>query len=121
MPHSELHKKKRKKNWAILAALVVFIAIIWTISIIKIANAQEPSKEAEVIQCGKAVGGAENIRDDSTSDFCDIYQRRIEFHNEQKKFRAEIEKRRKRYEIPGSIARKNYEGALEAHHAEAGR
>lgn len=35
MPHSDLHKKKFKKNMVVLAILVIFIAAIWAITIIK--------------------------------------------------------------------------------------
>ena len=35
MPHSDLHKKKRKKNYTILAILGAFIAMIWAITMIK--------------------------------------------------------------------------------------
>jgi len=35
MPHSDLHNKKKKKNYAILAILFAFIAAIWAITMIK--------------------------------------------------------------------------------------
>ena len=35
MPHSDLHKSKKKKNYAILAALCAFIVLIWVITMIK--------------------------------------------------------------------------------------
>jgi hypothetical protein len=35
MPHSDLHKRKRKKNFAILAILFAFIALIWAITMVK--------------------------------------------------------------------------------------
>jgi hypothetical protein len=35
MPHSDLHKKKRKKNFTILAILFAFIAVVWAITMIK--------------------------------------------------------------------------------------
>jgi len=38
MPHSDLHKQKKKKNFAILAMIVVFIAIFWAITMIRIAG-----------------------------------------------------------------------------------
>ncbi len=37
MPHGDLHKKKAKKNWTVLAIIVVFIIIIFSISIIKMS------------------------------------------------------------------------------------
>lgn len=35
MPHSELHKQKRGKNLAILAALIVFMVTVFAVSIIR--------------------------------------------------------------------------------------
>lgn len=35
MPVSDLHKSKRKKNFAILAILFAFVALIWAITMIK--------------------------------------------------------------------------------------
>jgi hypothetical protein len=38
MTRSELHKRKRKKNYILLAILVAWIALIWAITIIKMAS-----------------------------------------------------------------------------------
>ncbi len=38
MPISDLHKKKRSKNMMVLAAIAAWIALIWIITMIKIAN-----------------------------------------------------------------------------------
>lgn len=38
MPHSELHKKKRNKNYLMLALILGWIALIWAITMIKISN-----------------------------------------------------------------------------------
>lgn len=35
MPHSDLHKKKARKNWAVLAMIMAFVALIWAITMIK--------------------------------------------------------------------------------------
>jgi hypothetical protein len=35
MPHGPLHDKKRKKNYAILLAILAFIAIVYFVSIIR--------------------------------------------------------------------------------------
>jgi hypothetical protein len=37
MPHSELHKKKAKKNWTVFAMIMAFIALIWIVTIIKMS------------------------------------------------------------------------------------
>ena len=38
MPHSDLHKQKKKKNFAILAMVIGFIALIWIVTMIRIAG-----------------------------------------------------------------------------------
>lgn len=38
MPLSDVHKRKRAKNLIILAAVFGWIALIWIITMIKIAN-----------------------------------------------------------------------------------
>jgi len=35
MPHSDLHKKKKKKNLAMLAIIFGLVALIWAITMIK--------------------------------------------------------------------------------------
>lgn len=35
MPHSDLHKKKKAKNYMILALLFGFIAIVWVVTMLK--------------------------------------------------------------------------------------
>lgn len=35
MPHSDLHKKKQKKNLAMLAIIAAFVALIWAITMAK--------------------------------------------------------------------------------------
>jgi len=41
MPHSELHKKKLKKNITIGLMILLWCALIWMVTMIKIANAAE--------------------------------------------------------------------------------
>ncbi len=38
MPLSEIHKRKRSKNFMILAAIAAWIALIWVITMVKIAH-----------------------------------------------------------------------------------
>ncbi len=38
MPHSDLHTKKKTKNLIFLAAIFAWIALIWAITMIKLAN-----------------------------------------------------------------------------------
>lgn len=39
MPHSDLHKKKRQKNLAILGLVVGWVALIWIVTMVKMFNA----------------------------------------------------------------------------------
>lgn len=39
MPLSEIHKKKKLKNWMMLAAIAAWIVLIWAITMIKLSNA----------------------------------------------------------------------------------
>ena len=38
MPLSDIHKRKRAKNFIVLAAIAAWIVLIWAITMIKIAN-----------------------------------------------------------------------------------
>lgn len=38
MPLSDVHKRKRAKNLIVLAAIAAWIALIWIITMVKIAN-----------------------------------------------------------------------------------
>lgn len=38
MPHGPVHKTKFKKNVAVLAAILGFIALFWVITMVKIAG-----------------------------------------------------------------------------------
>jgi hypothetical protein len=40
MPHSEIHKKKRKKNFALLALIFVWCFLIYALSIVKMAHSE---------------------------------------------------------------------------------
>lgn len=38
MPLSDIHKRKRTKNFMILGAIAAWIVLIWAVTMIKIAN-----------------------------------------------------------------------------------
>lgn len=38
MPLSDVHKRKRAKNFMILAAIIAWIALIWVVTMVKIVN-----------------------------------------------------------------------------------
>lgn len=40
MPHSDLHKKKLRKNLTILALIVGWVALIWAVTMLKMFSGQ---------------------------------------------------------------------------------
>ena len=38
MPHADLHRQKRKKNIAVFLIVIALMALIWAVTMIKIAN-----------------------------------------------------------------------------------
>lgn len=38
MPHSKLHEKKKKKNYAVFLALLAFMLIVFAVSIIRVSG-----------------------------------------------------------------------------------
>lgn len=48
MPHSDLHKKKLTKNLIMLAIILGFMVLIWMVTMIKMANAQEDQQILKV-------------------------------------------------------------------------
>lgn len=38
MPLSDIHKRKKAKNFMVLAAITAWIALIWIVTMVKIAN-----------------------------------------------------------------------------------
>lgn len=117
MPHSdmhttEIHKRKFKKNLAILLAVFGMIALIWAVTMVKMASA------ADVLACGAPIEGT--VAEDPDMDYCDIYQRQIDYHGKHKALRESIKARAKAYEAPRQEARRAYEQALQAHHASMG-
>lgn len=113
MPHSELHKKKLKTNLAIIGGIFIFCLIVGIVTVIKIkkASAQE---NVTPIQCGEATSGS--IDTASSQEYCNIYQRQLEFKESADKLRDEIEQRSENFAAPRRAAREQYEADLEALH-----
>lgn len=38
MPTGEIHTRKRLKNWAMLAAILAWVALIWAVAMIRMAG-----------------------------------------------------------------------------------
>lgn len=111
MPHSDIHKRKRKKNFILLAVLVGLIAIIWAVTMVKMAQAQD--NYGEVYACGEVEEAY--LETEETAGVCDYYTRRIDYLEEQKAFQALLDERRENYNAPRVRALKAYENALEAY------
>lgn len=45
MPHGEIHKRKLRKNLAVAAMILLWCALIWAVTMIKIARADEGYRE----------------------------------------------------------------------------
>ncbi|MCB1532789.1 MAG: hypothetical protein KDJ35_07960 [Alphaproteobacteria bacterium] len=111
MPLSNLHKKKFKTNLAILAAILVFCLIVAMVTMIKIAKAQDMDG---VIQCGEAVTGS--ISTESSADFCDVYQRQLNYKDSADQLREEITTRSENFAAPRRAAYEQYQRDLEQVH-----
>lgn len=112
MPHSELHKKKLKTNLAIIGGIFIFCLIVMFVTMIKIAKADETA--SGIVQCGEAISGS--INTEPQSDFCDIYQRQLNYKDGADQLRAEIEERTANFAKPRQQARGQYEKDLQALH-----
>lgn len=54
MASSPVHKSKRKKNMAVLAAIILFVAIFWIMTMVKIAgNAPSSQEETAPLKSGE--------------------------------------------------------------------
>lgn len=72
MPPSEIHRKKKAKNLALLLALLVWCALIWAVSMVRMAQGAELDTAKAYIQ-GRAQHG-EKLK--ATEDaWLEIYQR----------------------------------------------
>ncbi len=103
MPHSDIHKKKLKKNLVVLAIVLLIIAAIWFVTMIKIssnANAQP------IQQCGSVE--IENIAvNDDHHAFCDIYTRQERYAAGHERFREQLNQRRENFNAPRARALQN--------------
>ena len=36
--HSDLHRRQRAKNWALLAALLAFVAVVYLVSLVRMGG-----------------------------------------------------------------------------------
>jgi hypothetical protein len=106
MPASDLHKRKFSKNLAVLLAIFAFCALVWTITMVKMANA------ADIVQCGAPVPA--ELETDVNRDYCDIYARQLAYREETLKYHDKLEERRQNFIAPMNEARRNYEASRNA-------
>ncbi len=60
MPHSDLHKKKLKKNLAVLGLIALWCALIWMITMVKMAHGEpmpDGTAEQVTLQAPEHPGG----------------------------------------------------------------
>ncbi|MGQ0526829.1 MAG: hypothetical protein ACT4OY_02175 [Alphaproteobacteria bacterium] len=106
MPVGQVHKRKFSRNLAIIAAIFAFCALVWTITMVKMANA------AEVVQCGTPAPA--NLETEVPQDYCDIYSRQLNYREDTLEFHDQIEERRRNFAGPMNEARHNYEMSRDA-------
>lgn len=66
MNTSDVHKKKRQKNLVLLALIIAWCALIWAITMIKMARAEDMAQPASAETAASAETGA-SIAHDATS------------------------------------------------------
>lgn len=54
MASSPVHKSKHKKNLAVMAVIILFVAIFWIITMVKIAgNVSSPQEQTAPLKSGE--------------------------------------------------------------------
>lgn len=110
MPLSDLHKKKSKKNWLILAIIFGLVALIWAVTIIKIDRANA----ADVQSCPAAISS--EMSAEASSPICDIYTRSISFREEAVLLDENMKQRAENFAAPRRAAKKAFDSDLENLH-----
>ena len=65
MPHSEIHKKKLKKNLTVALMILLWCALIWAVTMIKIARADEGFMDKSRAAHQEKVTGTQQEWDDT--------------------------------------------------------
>lgn len=73
MPHSDLHKKKRKKNLMILLMVLGWCALIWAVSMVRIANAAETDISKAFIKQRVDLRNRSQIRTEAWGEIYDSF------------------------------------------------
>lgn len=110
MPIEELHEKKKKKNFTVLAIIVGICVLIWAITVIKIKGAEA----SEIVQCGQAT--TYDLPTESPVNACDIYTRQLAYRDEAIKLREQIHERSANFARPLRALKQQYQKDLEALH-----
>ncbi len=69
------------------------------------------SAQGQVLECGEAL--ATELNTDNTADYCNFYDRRLDYAQKRKDLRNDIDQRRKNYEVPRNQAIETYRQDLE--------
>ena len=110
MPHSDLHKTKRKKNFTVLAIIMFAVILFWAITMIKIGKAEA----ADPVSCGTPI--ASKVGEESPYPVCDMYSRQIAYREESVHLRKQIQARAENYASTRRIATQNYKKQLQDLH-----
>lgn len=110
MPHSDLHKVKKSKNYMVLGIIVFICVLIWAMTLLKIDRANAGG----IRSCG--VASSADIPTVSSVGACDIYTRQLQYRTEAIKLRDQMQQRSISYAQPSAALRKQYKANLQALH-----
>ncbi len=111
MPPSKIHKKKRSKNWAVLAIILGICALIWAVTMVKIDRANASS---DLESCPAASNY--DLSTDPETKLCDIYSRQLQYRENAVGFRDQLHERAQKFAAPRQAAYQAYRQELEAMH-----
>lgn len=97
-----------------MGGIMLFCLIVLLVTMVKMANAEEDDAQNLVVQCGEPVTGS--IETESKMEFCDIYQRQLNYKDGADQLRKDIITRSENFAKPRQAARAQYEKDLENLH-----
>lgn len=109
MPLGSVHRRKFKSNLALLALIIGFVTLIFVITMVKMAHAEEAERGLD--GCPAPISG--DLPTDAVTTNCDMYARQIEYGAESQKFHENLKKRQEDYAKPRAESLKKYSKSLE--------